>query len=109
MRISGERYVRWQYQAPLLPDIGWRWERAYNAGISFAEYSKPWVGPNGGCYIGTWTFFGKHRNIYADEQIAFSKIEMRSALTSADRVPRLAELLTADLSADQLESLGLAV
>lgn len=75
MPIKGERYFVWQYRCPILPDIGWRWEQAFKAGISFDDYARDTLGPNGRPYEGTWTFFGKDRNIYTDEQIAFSKRE----------------------------------
>ena len=74
MPISGEKFRFWEYRCPILPDIGPRWEAAYKAGISFAEYSKPWLSPRGNCSVGTWTFFGRG-NIYSDTEIAFRKEE----------------------------------
>lgn len=79
MKISGDRYFAWDYSCPIFPDIGWAWEAAYKKGISFSEYAKPWIGPNGGFYEGTWTFLCKHgekRSIYTNEQIAFNKHEV---------------------------------
>ncbi len=32
-------------------------------------------GPNGRPYIGVWTHFGKNRNIYSDDVVAFRKFE----------------------------------
>jgi hypothetical protein len=81
MPIKGDRYFFWEYRCPLLPDIGARWEAAYNSGVSFDEYAKSWTGPNGGYYEGTWTFFGKDRNIYSDQRVGFTKREMIYPLT----------------------------
>lgn len=76
MPISGDRYFVWQWRSPILPDIGGAWQSAFEKGVSFADYSKPCMGPNGHIQEGTWTFFGKDRNIYSDEQIGFSKREL---------------------------------
>lgn len=59
----GERYFLWKYSLPLLPDPF--------GPLSFEKY----LGPNGNLYKGTWTFFGKTKNIYSDEQINFRKEE----------------------------------
>ena len=64
MRGSGERYFFWQFRAPLLPDP-----------FKPEEFASC-LGPNGRPYVGTWTFFGKDKNIYSDEQVAFRKEEM---------------------------------
>jgi hypothetical protein len=68
MALRGDVYRIWQCRLPLLPD-------------PLAAHSADWmtkcIGPNGGLYQGTWTFFGKDRNIYSDEVIAFSKREMQ--------------------------------
>lgn len=67
MPVSGDIYRVWEYALPLMPPIHWPsvdekwvWPSAYKD-------------PNGHVWKGVWTFFGKHRNIYADEQIAFRK------------------------------------
>lgn len=79
MPVKGDRYFTWDYTAPIFPDLGGPWERAFNAGISVKEYVKPWVGPNGGFYEGTWTFLckrGERRSIWSNEEIGFSKQEI---------------------------------
>lgn len=75
MQISGDRYFVWQYRCPILPDLA-RWPDAYARGVKFDDYAKSSLGPNGRFCEGTWTFFGKDRNIYSDEQIGFSKREL---------------------------------
>ena len=67
MQIKGDHYFFWHWRSPILPNIG--------LGIEAINW-KNYVGPNGGYYEGTWTFFGKDHNIYSDEQIAFSKCEI---------------------------------
>lgn len=66
MPISGDTYRIWQHSCPMLPDI----LAAYSE-----DFMKDHLGPNGRLYKGTWTFFGKNRNIYSDEVIAFSREE----------------------------------
>lgn len=75
MPISGDRYFVWQYRSPMFPDL-MRWPAMYEKGVSFKDHCAPYLGPKGHFYEGTWTFFGKDRNIYSDEQIAFSKREL---------------------------------
>lgn len=64
MQIRGDRYFFWEMSLPLLPPI-------VSKPVDWAQYT----GPNGQIYKGTWTFFGKDRNIYSDETVAFRKEE----------------------------------
>lgn len=77
MPIKGERYFFWDYTCPILPDPWW-------FGGLGAERRQDLIdecfGPNGGLYIGTWTFFGKERNIYAcGDPVSFRKHESSPA------------------------------
>ncbi|MDB5656119.1 MAG: hypothetical protein JWQ94_3732 [Tardiphaga sp.] len=62
MKVTGDTYRFWQHSLPLLPDIN-------------QPAIGDWLGPNGHVYIGTWTLFGKDRNIYSDEVVGFTKAE----------------------------------
>jgi hypothetical protein len=66
VRVSGDIYKLWDFTCPLLPPI-----------VETPPYDIPkgWLGPNGRLQEGTWTFFGKTRNIYPDKCVAFSKRE----------------------------------
>lgn len=75
MKLRGDSYLLWGYECPILPPLTF-YERAYNEGVPVEEFCKPYVGPHGGYYMGTWTFFGKTHNIYTDEQVSFTKYEM---------------------------------
>ena len=75
MTISGDRYFVWEWSSPLLPN-------PLREDLNTAERWATYIGPNGQLYKGTWTFFGKHRNIYSDEQIAFRKEEYPVALAA---------------------------
>lgn len=74
MSVRGDIYRVWQYRMPLLPPIDgvpWSDSVATTAQLIRDQY----LGPNGRLYEGTWTLFGKTRNIYGDEVIAFHKRE----------------------------------
>jgi len=69
MKVTGDRYFFWQYRWPLLPPI------RETDSVDYVLDRVRYFGPNGRLYEGTWTFFGKDRNIYSDDVIAFSKQE----------------------------------
>lgn len=72
MPIKGERYFTWTYTCPILPNIEW----FGGPGIEpRQDLIDACLGPNGRLYIGTWTFFGKSRNVYSDQVISFHKTE----------------------------------
>lgn len=74
MPISGEVYRIWQYSMPILPPIdGIPWSD--NVATQAKLIRDQYLGPNGRLYEGTWTYFGKHHNIYSDKVIAFEKRE----------------------------------
>lgn len=73
MQVTGDRYFFWQHSLPLLPSFDLhpdKWDRS------------AYVGPNGRLYEGTWTLFGKDRNIYSDKVVSFSKQEYPSDVTA---------------------------
>lgn len=76
MPISGEVYRIWEYTCPILPDPRW-----FNEPRRQDLIDGCWA-PNGGVYKGVWTFFGKGRSIYSDEQIGFRKVEYPVALAA---------------------------
>lgn len=75
MPIAGETYRIWRWECPLLPDPLLFGPPKPDAALSVAEMMKPYLGPSGRLFRGTWTFFGKTGNIYSDEMVAFSKVE----------------------------------
>lgn len=75
MRVAGERYFVWQKTLPLLPNI----LRCAESEAAIKAEMAASFGPNGGLYYGTWTYFGKDRNIYSDEVIHFRKWESEPA------------------------------
>lgn len=70
MRVRGDRYFFWDYRCPMLPDVRW-----YDPDSRRDDLIDACFGPNGRPYIGVWTHFGKRRNIYSDEVVAFRKFE----------------------------------
>lgn len=64
----GERFFFWDYECPLLPDL-------YHFEPGNEALLKAFLSPSGNTYKGVWTFFGKDRNIYSDQQVAFRKEE----------------------------------
>jgi len=72
MPISGDTYRIWKWKCPLLPPI----IDFHGDSAALDSHMRSYLGPNGGLYEGTWTFFGKTGNIYADQEIAFSKVEI---------------------------------
>ena len=75
MKLRGDMYRLWRVRCPLFPPLG-LYERAYNEGVSVEDWIKPWTGPNGGFYMGTWTYFGSTGNVYTDKVIDFTKHEI---------------------------------
>lgn len=71
MKLTGERYFFWKISMPLLPDIRAGFETSEAANIAFREV----MSPRGLFYEGTWTFFGKNKNVYSDECVSFTKQE----------------------------------
>lgn len=74
MPIRGDRYFVWEWRCPILPAI--------HPGAARPVDTAGCFGPNGRLNEGIWTFFGKDRNIYSDEQIAFRKQEYPVALAA---------------------------
>lgn len=68
MPIKGDIYRFWTATAPLLPPIE-------ALGPDGKLDWGPYLGPTGRFSRGVWTFYGKHRNSYLDEQVAFRKEE----------------------------------
>lgn len=68
MPLRGDRYFFWDYRCPMLPDMRWVEQERQ-------DLIDSCFGPNGRPYIGVWTHFGKNRNIYSDEVVAFRKFE----------------------------------
>lgn len=69
MQIKGDRYFYWEWSCPILPSVDW-----YHP-VMRQDLIDTCFGPNGRPYIGTWTFFGKDRNIYSDKEVGFRKVE----------------------------------
>lgn len=70
MQLRGDIYHLWEWHCPILPPM--------LPGMTRADLDNHLLGPNGRLYRGTWTFFGKDRNIYSDKEVAFRKEEYES-------------------------------
>lgn len=67
MRVAGDTYRFWQISVPILPPL--------IETPDIDAHIKRYLGPNGYCYVGTWTYFGKTHNVYSDECVSFTKRE----------------------------------